>query len=415
MSAPRLISDGVVLERLEDWLRADLPARQDALPHCLERIRRLDPFVRAWVDVRPQPATGAGPLAGIPVGIKDVIETRGLATEYGSPIYKGRRGEVDAAIVERLQSLGAIVIGKTEAAAFAYRTPPPTRNPRNPDHTPGGSSSGSAAAVAAGMVPVTVGTQTLGSVLRPASFCGVVGFKPTYGALSTVGVLPVSHTLDTLGFFTHTPEGMLLLWEALGQGGPSEEAAALGAVDPLPDVDSEMGRAFRETVSALRRRGVVIEPVPIAPMLRLVDEEARVVMAYECAGHHEQRYREHGRRLLDLADLIEQGLRTPDDRYRSALAAIAESKHQIAEQFRKTPVILSPAAPGPAPRGLSSTGDARMNSPWTALGTPAIAIPLPVGNALPLGLQLTAAHDQDGCVLRTAIRVATLIASADHS
>jgi Asp-tRNA(Asn)/Glu-tRNA(Gln) amidotransferase A subunit family amidase len=188
--------------RFEQWLHADPDTRKRALAASLQRIRRLDKSICVWVQVHPQPQTGDGPLSGIPFGAKDIIETRNLVTEYGSPVYKGRRGVDDAAIVRRLKSLGAILVGKTQTAAFAHTTPPPTRNPRNLAHTPGGSSNGSAAAVAAGMIPFSLGTQTGGSVLRPASFCGVTGFKPTYGLFSLEGVLQYAHSLDTLGFFT---------------------------------------------------------------------------------------------------------------------------------------------------------------------------------------------------------------------
>src|SRR5439155_3604433 len=168
------------------------------------------------VQVAPQRPTGNGKLLEIPFGAKDIIETKGMATEYGSPIYKGRIGTEDAAIVRELRNRGAVLMGKTQSTAFAYRTPAPTRNPRNLEHTPGGSSSGSAAAVAAGMVPFAIGTQTGGSVLRPASFCGVTGFKATYGLLPMEGVLPFAKSLDTLGFFTHTAADMLALWDAAG-------------------------------------------------------------------------------------------------------------------------------------------------------------------------------------------------------
>src|ERR1700736_6000209 len=171
------------LQRLGDWLHADAKARQRGLESCLERIREMDPSIHAWVQVQPQPSIAAGPLSGIPFGVKDIIEAQNLVIEYGSPIYKGRQSSGDAAIVRKIRSLGAIVMGKTHTAAFAYRTPAPTRNPRNLEHTPGGSSSGSAAAVAAGMVPFSLGTQTLGSVLRPAAYCGVTGFQPTYGSV----------------------------------------------------------------------------------------------------------------------------------------------------------------------------------------------------------------------------------------
>lgn len=215
------------LETFTQWIKASRTAREAALKQCLDRIRSGDPSIHAWVQVMPQRPTGDGPLAEIPFGAKDIMETRGLSTEYGSPIYKGRIGTADAAIVRDLRQRGAVLLGKTHTTAFAYRTPAPTRNPRNLEHTPGGSSSGSAAAVAAGMVPFALGTQTRGSVLRPASYCGVTGLKMTYGLMSTEGVLPFAKSLDTLGFFTHTPADMLALWEALGRPTGSSETSTL--------------------------------------------------------------------------------------------------------------------------------------------------------------------------------------------
>jgi Asp-tRNA(Asn)/Glu-tRNA(Gln) amidotransferase A subunit family amidase len=410
-----------MLERLEDWFDAAPETRRKALDLCLESIARLDPSIHAWVQVLPQPQIGDGPLSGIPFGVKDSIETKNLVTEYGSPIYRGRYGSADAAIVQRVQAAGAILMGKTEAAAFAYRTPAPTRNPRNLDHTPGGSSSGSAAAVAAGMVPITIGTQTLGSVLRPASYCGVTGFKPSFGLLPMEGVLPMAHSLDTLGFFTQTPAGMLLLWEALGEPagpeqsqedeGKEDEDLVLGVPEPLPDVEPAMAAAFRQTISLLRSRGLTIEPLAITPLLDQLAEEAQLVMFYEGARFHERRFQQYGDQLLALAALVRDGLQISDQRYREALTFISQSKVRLAGLYQATPVMLSPAATGPAPRGLASTGDARMNSPWTALGTPAISIPLPVSNALPLGIQITAAHGQDARVLRTAVQLAGLFDS----
>src|SRR5687767_985237 len=175
--ATRVSAQRARLETFTEWLAASRSIRDAALQPCVDRIRSLDAEIRAWVQVLPQQPTGTGVLSGIPFGVKDIIETKDLATEYGSPIYKGRTGSADAAIVRQLRQRGGVLVGKTHTAAFAYTTPAPTHNPRNLAHTPGGSSSGSAAAVAAGMVPVAVGTQTGGSVIRPASFCGVTGFK----------------------------------------------------------------------------------------------------------------------------------------------------------------------------------------------------------------------------------------------
>jgi Asp-tRNA(Asn)/Glu-tRNA(Gln) amidotransferase A subunit family amidase len=396
------------LQSLGDWLRADAASRKRGLDSCLERIRQMDPSIHAWVQVGPQPPIAAGRLSGIPFGVKDIIEAKNLGTEYGSPIYRGRQSTGDAAIVQKIRSLGAIVMGKTQTASFAFRTPASTRNPRNLEHTPGGSSSGSAAAVAAGMVPIALGTQTLGSVLRPASYCGVTGFKPSYRWFSTDGVLPLAKSLDTLGLFTNTPADMLDLWECLGNARGGDEDFAVGAPETWPEVEPEMAKAFQSAISVLRGRGISVQTVRITAMLDKLKEEASLVMYYEGARFHKQRFEEYGDRLKDLADLVREGLQISDERYQGALSFIAQSKQEISGLFKTTPVILTPAATGPAPLGLASTGDSQMNSPWTALGTPAISIPMPVSAGLPLGLQLTAEHGQEARVLHTAIRVAAI-------
>jgi len=388
-----------------DWIQATPRERADALKPTVDHIRTADGAIHAWVQVRPQPSTGSGPLAGIPYGAKDVIETKGLATEYGSPIYKGRIGTEDAAIITELRQRGAVLVGKTHTAAFAQRTPPPTRNPRNLDHTPGGSSSGSAAAVAADMVPFALGTQTGGSILRPASYCGVTGFKPTFGTLPIDGVLQYAKSFDTLGLFTHTPPDMVALWAALGQMTGSDEPVVFGAPEPMLDVEPPMADAFRRVLASLGAAGAEIRRINLAPTLETLVAESRTVMTYEGARFHEARYREYGDRLGTTAELVREGLQMSAASYDAARRDIDEARGRIAELFKATPVILVPAATGPAPRGLDSTCDSRMNSPWTAIGVPAISVPMPTGAALPLGLQLTAAHGDDARVLRAAVRV----------
>jgi len=397
------------LETLTQWLEASRRARESALQPCLDRIRDMDPSIKAWVQVLPQTPTGEGRLSGIPFGAKDIMETRGLSTEYGSPIYKGRIGTEDAAIVRDLRQRGAILLGKTQTTAFAYKTPAVTRNPRNLEYTPGGSSAGSAAAVAAGMVPFALGTQTKGSVLRPASYCGVTGFKVSYGLYPMDGVLPFAKSLDTLGFFTHTPADMLELWEALGHRVGDPEDFTIGVADPLPGVEPAMAAAFQGTIAQLRRYGANLKSIDIREMLTKLDDAANTVMFYEGAQFHQQRYKEFGSRLDDIADLVRDGLLIAVDRYDEARRYIADSKVRMTELFKATAVILVPAATGPAPFGLDSTGDARMNSPWTALGTPAISIPMSVGRDLPVGMQLVADHGQDARVLRTAARLHSML------
>jgi Asp-tRNA(Asn)/Glu-tRNA(Gln) amidotransferase A subunit family amidase len=404
-SAPSAFAQRPQLETFTQWMNASRRERDVAVQACLDRIRAMDASIQAWVQVAPQPALGDGPLAGIPFAAKDIMETRGLSTEYGSAVYKGRLGSTDAAVVTSLRQRGAILLGKSQTTWFAYRTPAPTRNPRNLEHTPGGSSSGSAAAVAAGMVPFALGTQTRGSVLRPASYCGITGFKPSYGLVSTEGVMPFAKSLDTVGFFTHTPADMVSLWRAMGFTTGGDDNVVVGVPDPMPDVDEPMASAVRNAVAALRRGGIQTRPVDIAALLKTLDAATIDVMFYEGAHIHEQRWREHGARLLDLAALVEKGLAMPDEQYARARQHIREAKVRLSELYRTTPIIVVPAATGPAPRGLSTTGDPRMNAPWTALGTPAISIPMPTAG-LPLGLQLTADHGQDARLLAAAIRVA---------
>jgi Asp-tRNA(Asn)/Glu-tRNA(Gln) amidotransferase A subunit family amidase len=311
--------------------------------------------------------------------------------------------------VRELRRRGGVLLGKTRSTAFAYRTPTTTRNPRNLAHTPGGSSSGSAAAVAAGMVPLAIGTQTGGSVIRPASFCGVTGFKTSYGLLSMEGVFPFAKSLDTLGFFTHTAADMLAFWESMEHPTSGTEDFAMATPEPSVPVDDAMADRLQRTLSRLRNAGVSIKTIDVAPMLGKLVDAQRVVMFYEGARFHEERFKQYGDRLADMADLVRAGLQIPAHRYEDALQYIAECKRTISEIYKTTPVVLVPAAVGPAPLGLGSTGDSRMNAPWTALGTPAISIPMPVGSGLPLGLQLTADHGQDARVIRTAAKLEKLL------
>jgi Asp-tRNA(Asn)/Glu-tRNA(Gln) amidotransferase A subunit family amidase len=394
------------LETLSDWLRADRDTRKRGLESCLQRIRDLDPKIHAWAVVQPERPTADGPLSEIPFGAKDIIETQGMATEYGSPLYKGRMGTADAAIIREMRSRGAILLGKTVTTAFAYRTSGPTRNPRNLEHTPGGSSSGSAAAVAAGMVPFTIGEQTRGSMLRPASYCGVTGFKPTHDLLPMEGVLPLAKSQDTLGLYTHTPTDMLALWKALGHPEGREEQFVFGAPEPIPACEPEMAHAFRQSVALLRGAGVGIRNVDISGMLKKLEAANDLITLYEGARFHEARLKEYGDKLdQPLADLVRDGLKITAEKYDEAVKLVSDGRARMSEIFGSTPVILTPAATGPAPLGLSTTGDPAMNAPWTALGTPAISIPMPIPGGLPLGLQLTADLGQDARVLRAAIQV----------
>ena len=396
-----------LLRQFVDWLDEKARTPDELLQMCLDRIRARDEQLHAWVQVLPQPALGSGPLAGIPFGAKDIFETRGLATEYGSPLYSGRKGATDAALVTHLRKRGAVLVGKTQTTAFAYFDAAPTRNPHNSMHTPGGSSSGSAVAVAAGMVPFALGTQTLGSVLRPASFCGVVGFKPSAGVLPLEGVLPFAPSLDTAGLLTQTADDMQVLWSRMGnpQGSPKRSLAVPAL---MPPVDPAMEVAFRRTVERLDPH-FSFNIVDMPEHYKNLAPAVQLICTYEGARTHETRWREHGDGIgQKLARLVEEGLRIPAEEYRAAIATVTNVKREVSSMLRQYPVLVMPSAPGAAPAGLESTGDPIMNLPWTALGMPAISIPMPT-LGLPLGMQLVSESGTDAALLALAVEVENLL------
>ncbi|MDX1980849.1 MAG: amidase [Bryobacteraceae bacterium] len=384
------------------------------LDDFLKRIAEREPQLHCWVQVRPEESATEGPLAGLPYGAKDIIETAGYLTGYGSQVYAGHVSTEDASIIRVLRARGARLLGKTQTTAFAYYDPAPTRNPHQPSHTPGGSSSGSAAAVAAGMTPLALGSQTQGSVIRPASFCGVVGFKPTYGVLPLVGVMPFAPALDTLGLFTQTAMDLRLVWEGLGFAVDAELPAEYAWFEL--DVDAEMDEILRETVVRLGSYGCRIRRVEPPPVFLELMDAVPWVNKYEGARTHEKHYRDHGSAIgVKLAQLVRDGLAIPESRYQDALSVFQQARQEMAELFQTFPVILSAAAPGPAPSGLGFTGDPRCNAPWTALGVPACTIPMPVyTGSLPMGLQMTAASNQDAALIAAATHFqALLTAQAD--
>lgn len=389
-----------------------MPAPCGTLERCLRGELRADYFlgnieehearVNAWVAAAPRPC-GDGPLAGVPFGVKDIFESAGLPTCYGSALFAGRIGHTDAALIARLCSYGAQLLGKTHTTAFAYYDPAPTRNPKAPGRTPGGSSSGSAAAVAAHMAAFTVGTQTQGSILRPASYCGVCGFKPTFGALPLEGALPFAPSLDTAGFFTETARDMQLLWCALGN--PASGPPPLRAIIPTMDFDAyePMTLALTAAVERLTAAGWHIRSAALPEPFAEARAAAATVNRYEGARTHEALWRAHGAAIgAKLAALVEEGLAIREEEYRAALAILARARESMEMFFERWPLVLTPAAPGRAPKGYASTGNPRMNAPWTGIGVPAISIPMPVDGP-PLGLQLTAARGRDAALLAAAV------------
>jgi len=411
---------------------------EELVQACLERIRALEAKVQAWTfldeehalgqaraaDERKRSGEPIGPLHGVPVGVKDIFDTADMPTENGTVLHRGRMPREDAAAVKSLRAAGAVILGKTVTTECAYFSPGKTRNPHNPEHTPGGSSSGSAAAVAAGMVPLALGSQTNGSVIRPAAFCGVYGFKPTHGLIPRSGVLQLSRTLDHVGVFARSIEDVALLLEQLqghDEGDPDTRPRAripfqaLAAEDPpIPPMlafiktphweraDPDSKEAFGELMEALGDRVEEIELVPSA--LEAWDWQ-KTIMAAEMAANLEREWRAGKDRLSpQLRELIERGREVRAVDYQRAVRAIAPTVESLDELFmERYDAILTPAALGTAPRGLASTGDPVFCTPWTLLGMPALSVPLMQGaNRLPLGAQLVGRRGFDARLMRTA-------------
>lgn len=387
-------------------------AARDFAENCLASLQAQEQDIKAWVPFerssaleRAERCIAGKPLSGIPFGVKDIYDTAELPTEWGSAVYRGRQPLADAALVAELKGLGAYVLGKTQTTAFAFYDPAPTRNPHNPAHTPGGSSSGSAAAVAAGMVPLALGSQTQGSVLRPASFCGVVGFKPSRGVLPLEGVMPFAPTLDTAGLFTRTVDDMRFVWDALRPGGNAYEARRFVVIDwpPHKRVEPGMSERLRDAVRKLQHAGLQVLESAGPASFQALPQALADVMAYEAAQTHGARYDEFGERLgVKLAGLVAKGRAVTDAAYAAGLHAIQSATREFAVWAGEKTVVITPAALGPAPKGLETTGDPASNAPWTAIGAAAISVPCGAVDGLPAGMQLTAPAGLDAMLLRTA-------------
>ncbi|MCU0774597.1 MAG: amidase [Ideonella sp.] len=360
-----------------------------------------------------------GPLAGVLVGVKDIFDTRDLPTAYGSPIYRAEPARQDAAIVSALRRCGALVVGKTTTTEFAYLHPTATRNPRAPDRTPGGSSAGSAAAVAAGLVPLAIGTQTGGSVIRPASYCGVVGYKPTFGWLPTPGLKCFSWSLDTVGLFTRTVRDMAWAAQALsgrslaGAITPLDTAEARGGVAvgvplayPWGEPSPGMQRAVQRAASELRARGFDVRPVELPPMAAAAFDAHADVQNFEAATalHHEFT---HHRDALSpvLRHDLEAALTVTPAAYERGQQVAAEARVSFEAWMARHGLhaLLTPSAPGEAPLGLGSTGTSTFNRVWTLLGWPCVSVPGCMGEGgAPLGVQLIGRDGTDARTLQLA-------------
>jgi len=389
----------------------DLPA-DAAITQSLEAIEAHDKTIGAFVcrteNVR---AASAGPLRGIAVGIKDIIDTSDLPTEMGSSIYRGWRPRADAPVVMMLKQAGASIVGKTTTTAFASRDPTATLNPRNQNHTPGGSSSGSAAAVAAGMIPLALGTQTGGSVIRPASFCGVAAIKPSFRLLPTVGVKCYSWTLDTVGLFAAGVEdlarglsAMTNRPELLPEAAAKTPRIAVVTQEFAGAPDETSVQALRIAADAAERAGASVRTLALPEILAAAWRAHEIVQEFEAHQALAWEYRTHYDAMAPL-------VRAKLDETRGILPAAYDEARGIANRARKAlavifadiDVLLTFSAPGAAPKGLDWTGDPRFNRLWTLMGVPCVNVPGYVADGnLPVGVQVIARFGDDAGALKAA-------------
>jgi Asp-tRNA(Asn)/Glu-tRNA(Gln) amidotransferase A subunit family amidase len=430
-------------------IREGVVTSVEVVQACLARVREIDEQVQAWTFLDPEHALAQaraadehrlsgqpiGALHGVPVGLKDIIDTADMPTENGSVLHAGRTPSRDASVVSLLRVAGAVILGKTVTTEFATRTPGKTRNPHDPAHTPGGSSSGSAAAVAAGMVPLALGSQTTGSTIRPASYCGVYGFKPTHGLIPRHGMFQLSRTLDHVGLFARNVEDIALLLEELAAHDERDldsrprarvpyrvVAAEEPPLTPMfafvktslwDRVDADAREAFAELVAHLGDR---IEELELVTPSDEVLEWQRAIAGAELAINLRREW-DKGRDKLSpaLRARIEQGREVRAVDYLRALGRIPELNASLTGLFeQRYDAILTPAAFGTAPKGLESTGDPAFCALWTLCGMPALNVPLMQGaNGLPLGVQLVGARHRDAQLLRTARWLVTRLAETD--
>lgn len=409
----------------------------DLVQACLAKIGETDEQLKAWAHIDADEAIvqaeamddirrrgyATGPLHGVPIGLKDIIDTKDMPTENGSIIFEGRQPEDDAALVERLKEAGAIILGKTVTTEMAFMHPSKTHNPHNLAHTPGGSSSGSAAAVAGFHVPLAIGTQTNGSVIRPASYCGTYGFKPTRGTISRRGVLQTSKSLDQIGVFARSMEDVALLSDVLGSYDPADHLSFArprpSALDgyhqevpvepdlvwldmPYDDrIAADALEGFNELRDALGGR---VERIPAPKSFFNLVESQRIIHQYEFV-HHLSNVIET--RFNDISDtlqaIVKSGQTISDDHYAEAVGYMEAAGEFFESFFHDYDAVLAPSAPGQAPLIEDSTGDPIFNTIWTLCGLPCLTMPLMVGaQNLPIGVQLIGAREHDDRLVRTA-------------
>jgi Asp-tRNA(Asn)/Glu-tRNA(Gln) amidotransferase A subunit family amidase len=388
----------------------------------LERIEVREAVVGAWQYIDREAALAAarrrdvepprGPLHGIPIAVKDLIDTADMPTAYGSPIYRDHRPTADASCVALARAAGAVVLGKTVTTEFAAFTPGKTANPRNPAHTPGGSSSGSAAAVADGMAPLAFGTQTAGSVIRPAAYCGCVGYKPSFGLINRTGVKPLADSLDTIGILARKVQdvaffaGVLSERPALRHLVVPDDAPHFGIYrTPMWDEAEPATAAALDTArEALERSGAAVAELAIAPRHQELNQVQDTVMGFEMVRALAWERIEHSAELSPrLAQMLDAGLAIGAADYDLALLRAAEARAELGAFFGACDALLVPAAPGEAPAGLGGTGDPVFNRMWTLLGVPCLTLPARwAENGLPTGVQLVGRSGDDTRLLACA-------------
>ena len=390
---------------------------------CLERIEARDPEIEAWTHLDPDyalaearaadSAAPASPLHGVPFGIKDVIDTGELPTEYGAPaIHGGHRPERDAACVAAMRRAGAVPMGKTVSTEFATFWPGKTRNPHNSGHTPGGSSSGSAAAVGASMVPIAFGNQTAGSLIRPAAYCGAVGFKPTHGTVDLGGILPLEPVFDTLGYMARSVDDVGLFYDIVRGAEPAPPEEGLGRAPRIGLCRTHhWGKAEAETRAAVESAaarfadlGADVAETDLPDGFAAIPDSHRVILNAGLTQSLARQYADHRERLSErLRGMIEEGLGYDEETLEAARSHAKSCRAAAAEAFGDRDVLLTPSAPGEAPEGLGMTGDPIFQTTWTLLHLPCVTLPFATGpRGLPVGVQLIGTRGEDAAVLAIA-------------
>lgn len=415
---------------------------------CLDRIAETDAGIGAWahldaesalaqareLDVLRRKGRTLGSLHGVPVGLKDIFDVKGLPTECGSPARKGSVAEIDCQVTANLRQAGAVVMGKTVTTEFAFLNPADTGNPHDLAHTPGGSSSGSAAAVAAGHVPLAIGSQTNGSTIRPASFCGIFGYKPTRGVISRTGVLQTSVTLDQVGVFGRSLEDVSLLADALSGFDPHDPAslprpspcasAGLNRQPPVEPAFAWLDLSFNDRLSNDARDGIEdiltalstqVERIEAPKSVNALVEYQKIVHEYEIARHLADDFERYWDVISDtLKPVVERGRSYSDEQYAEALSMVAGAENYFEEFFHDYDAIIAPSSTGEAPLKTDGTGDPIFCTVWTTAGLPSVSLPLLSGSAgLPIGVQLIGSAEQDDRLMTTAQWLVNSLADND--